>query len=123
MIRVTRSAVIDAPIETVWAVLRDFNSHWYWHPIIDSSEIEDGEPSDRIGCVRQIGKRTRNRASHRVQHECERDGQNGEMNEDRSRQARRGPRRAGAEYELLTIRELDAHIEYTCEPSGHAGRS
>ena len=54
MIRVTRSAVIDAPIETVWAVLRDFNSHWYWHPIIDSSEIEDGEPSDRIGCVRSF---------------------------------------------------------------------
>ena len=27
VIRVTRSAVIDAPIERVWAVLRDFNSH------------------------------------------------------------------------------------------------
>jgi len=54
MIRVTRSAVIDAPVETVWAVLRDFNSHWYWHPIIESSEIEAGEPADRIGCVRNF---------------------------------------------------------------------
>ena len=25
--RVVRSTVIDAPIERVWAVLRDFNSH------------------------------------------------------------------------------------------------
>ena len=54
MIRVTRSAVVDAPVETVWAVLRDFNSHWYWHPIIESSEIEAGEPADRIGCVRSF---------------------------------------------------------------------
>src|SRR5262245_43716919 len=54
MIRVTRSAVIDAPIERVWAVLRDFNSHTAWHPAVARSEIEDGAPSDQVGCVRSF---------------------------------------------------------------------
>ncbi len=54
MIRVTRSAVIDAPIERVWAVLRDFNSHTAWHPIVAQSEIEGGESSDQVGCVRNF---------------------------------------------------------------------
>ena len=52
MIRVTRSSVIDAPIERVWAVLRDFNSHIDWHPAIAHSEIEQGEQPDQVGCVR-----------------------------------------------------------------------
>jgi NADPH:quinone reductase len=52
MIRVRRSAVIDAPIERVWTVLRDFNSHSAWHPAVGPSEIEHGEPPDQIGCVR-----------------------------------------------------------------------
>jgi NADPH:quinone reductase-like Zn-dependent oxidoreductase len=54
MIKVTRSAVIDAPIERVWAVLRDFNSHTAWHAIVAESAIEGGEPSDQVGCVRNF---------------------------------------------------------------------
>jgi NADPH:quinone reductase-like Zn-dependent oxidoreductase len=54
VIRVRRSAVIDAPIERVWAVLRDFNSHSAWHPAVARSEIEHREPSDQIGCVRSF---------------------------------------------------------------------
>jgi NADPH:quinone reductase len=54
VIRVTRSAVIDAPIERVWAVLRDFNSHDAWHPVVAESSIEHGEPSDQVGCVRSF---------------------------------------------------------------------
>lgn len=54
MIRVVRSAVIDAPIERVWAVLRDFNSHTAWHPAIAQSAIENDEPSDQVGCVRSF---------------------------------------------------------------------
>src|SRR6185436_7940847 len=54
MIRVRRSAVIDAPLERVWAVLRDFNSHSAWHPAVGPSEIEHDEPPDRIGCVRSF---------------------------------------------------------------------
>jgi NADPH:quinone reductase-like Zn-dependent oxidoreductase len=54
MLRVRRSAVIDATIDRVWAVLRDFNSHSAWHPAVGPSEVEHGEPSDRIGCVRSF---------------------------------------------------------------------
>src|SRR5262249_59578400 len=54
MIRVCRSAVIDAPIDRVWAVLRDFNSHSAWHPAVGPSAIERGEPSDQVGCVRDF---------------------------------------------------------------------
>lgn len=54
MQRVVRSAVIDAPIERVWALLRDFNSHAAWHPAVAQSAIEGGGRSDRIGCVRNF---------------------------------------------------------------------
>lgn len=54
MQRVTRSAIIDAPIARVWEVLRDFNSHTAWHPAIAESQIEGGEPADRVGCVRNF---------------------------------------------------------------------
>jgi NADPH:quinone reductase-like Zn-dependent oxidoreductase len=54
MIKVTRSAIIDAPIERVWAVLRDFNSHAAWHPIVGESAIENGESADQVGCVRNF---------------------------------------------------------------------
>src|SRR6202047_4024546 len=54
MQRVIRSAVIDAPIEQVWAVLRDFNSHDAWHPAVADSHIEGGESADQVGCVRNF---------------------------------------------------------------------
>ena len=59
--RVIRSTVIDAPIERVWAILRDFNSHDRWHDIIDSSRIEGGERGDQIGCVRNFALKDGNR--------------------------------------------------------------
>ena len=52
--RVVRSTVIDAPIERVWAVLRDFNSHDQWHAVVDASRIENGEASSQVGCVRNF---------------------------------------------------------------------
>lgn len=48
------SSVIDAPIETVWAKIRDFNALPVWHPAIADSQIENGEPSDKIGCIRNF---------------------------------------------------------------------
>lgn len=54
MIRVTRSTVIDAPIEAVWGVLRDFNFHHAWHPVVADSHIENSEPADEVGCVRNF---------------------------------------------------------------------
>lgn len=52
--RVVRSTVIDAPIERVWAVIRDFNSHDQWHDVVDTSRIERDERSDQVGCVRNF---------------------------------------------------------------------
>jgi NADPH:quinone reductase-like Zn-dependent oxidoreductase len=44
----------------VWAVLRDFNSHTAWHPVVAESEIEGGDPSDQVGCVRRFSLRDGN---------------------------------------------------------------
>ncbi|NDG15665.1 MAG: SRPBCC family protein, partial [Betaproteobacteria bacterium] len=52
--RVVRSCVVDAPIERVWEVLRDFNSHDQWHTVVAQSAIEDQKTSDRVGCVRNF---------------------------------------------------------------------
>ncbi|MEO1491648.1 MAG: SRPBCC family protein [Pseudomonadota bacterium] len=54
MPRVVRSTIMDAPIEAVWEVIRDFNGHDQWHPAVASSQIERGQPSDRVGCVRNF---------------------------------------------------------------------
>jgi len=54
MIRIYVSSVIDAPVDRVWALIRDFNSLPQWHPRMVESEIEDGLPCDRVGCVRRF---------------------------------------------------------------------
>ena len=59
--RVVRSTIIDAPIERVWAVLRDFNSHDQWHGAIETSRIEGAERSDQVGCVRSFSLKDGNR--------------------------------------------------------------
>jgi len=54
MARVYVSSVIDAPVARVLERIRDFNALPRWHPRIRDSRIENGEPSDRIGCVRDF---------------------------------------------------------------------
>ncbi|WP_420404268.1 SRPBCC family protein [Nisaea sp.] len=54
MVRVLRSTVMEAPVEQIWEVLRDFNGHDRWHPAVTASAVERGEPSDRVGCVRRF---------------------------------------------------------------------
>ena len=54
MTKVFVSAVVNAPIEQVWNKVRDFNGLPQWHPRFSRSHIEDGLPSDRIGCVRNF---------------------------------------------------------------------
>jgi uncharacterized protein YndB with AHSA1/START domain len=65
MPRVYVSSVIDAPAAKVWEKVRDFNALPRWHPRIRESRIENGEPSDKVGCVRdfrlQNGDRIRER--------------------------------------------------------------
>jgi hypothetical protein len=48
------SHVIDAPIEKVWDVMRDFNDMPSYHPGIKKSIIEGPHPSDQVGCVRRL---------------------------------------------------------------------
>lgn len=54
MVKVVKSTVLDAPVEAVWEVLRDFNGHDQWHPAVADSHIERGQTSDRVGCVRRF---------------------------------------------------------------------
>ena len=65
MARVFVSSVIAAPASEVWARIRDFNGLPSWHPRIRESQIEGGEPADKVGCVRdfylQNGDRIRER--------------------------------------------------------------
>lgn len=54
MAKVYVSGIIDAPVDAVWAYARDFNGHGEWHPLIAESHIEEGRPSDQVGCVRNF---------------------------------------------------------------------
>lgn len=66
MARVYVSSVIDAPVGRVWARIRDFNGLPSWHPAIAESRIENGEPSDRVGCVRDFRLRNGERIRERL---------------------------------------------------------
>jgi hypothetical protein len=52
MPRVYTSSVIAAPADRVWEVIRDFNALPDWTEFVAESRIEEGQPSDKIGCVR-----------------------------------------------------------------------
>lgn len=54
MPKVVRSTIVDVPVDRLWAVLRDFNGHDRYHPIVAESAIERGHPSDKVGCVRRF---------------------------------------------------------------------
>ena len=54
MPKIVRSTIIDAPVDRVWDMLRDFNGSETWHPIVRQSAIERGQSSDKIGCVRRL---------------------------------------------------------------------
>ena len=54
MVKVYTSSVLDAPAERVWAVVRDFNALPAWHPAIADSRIEQNQPPDKVGCIRNF---------------------------------------------------------------------
>jgi hypothetical protein len=54
MARVYVSSIIDAPVARVWARVRDFNALPRWVPAVRESRIENGEPADKVGCVRDF---------------------------------------------------------------------
>lgn len=54
MARVYVSSVLQMPASKVWEHVRDFNALPRWHPRIADSQIENGEPSDKVGCIRNF---------------------------------------------------------------------
>jgi hypothetical protein len=54
MARVYVSSIIEAPAAKVWAKIRDFNGLPRWVPAVRESRIENGEPADKVGCVREF---------------------------------------------------------------------
>jgi Polyketide cyclase / dehydrase and lipid transport len=54
MAKVFTSSVVPAPIEAVWARVRDFNALPAWNPAVERSRIEGGLASDVVGCVRSF---------------------------------------------------------------------
>ena len=54
MVKIVKSTILEAPVEAVWTVLRDFNGHDQWHPAVADSHIERGFSSDKVGCVRRF---------------------------------------------------------------------
>jgi Polyketide cyclase / dehydrase and lipid transport len=54
VLKVVRSTILDAPVDRTWALIRDFNGHDQWHPLVERSLIERSQPSDKVGCVRRF---------------------------------------------------------------------
>jgi hypothetical protein len=54
MIKVYVSTVVDSPAEVVWGVVRDFNGLPRWTPFVADSRIEQNQPADRVGCIRNF---------------------------------------------------------------------
>lgn len=54
MARAYASAIIKAPVETVWSLVRDFNGLPNWANGIADSKIEGGLGADVVGCVRSF---------------------------------------------------------------------
>ena len=61
MAKVYISSVVNAPAAKVWVRVRDFNGLPTWHPAIAESRIENGEPADKVGCIRDFRLRNGDR--------------------------------------------------------------
>ena len=66
MARIYISSVIAAPAARVWGRVRDFNGMPGWHPAIAESRIENGEPADKVGCVRDFRLRNGDRLREKL---------------------------------------------------------
>ena len=66
MARVYISSVIDAPAPRVWERIRDFNGLPRWVPAVRDSRIENGEPPDKVGCVRDFSLQNGDRLRERL---------------------------------------------------------
>jgi Polyketide cyclase / dehydrase and lipid transport len=55
MAKIYISCVIEAPVETVWKYIRDFNGLPKWFPGVTDSHIEADQRSGQVGCIRNFG--------------------------------------------------------------------
>lgn len=53
MPHVLYSKVIDAPVDRVWALVRDFGALDKWFPFVDKCRLKDGAAPDQVGAVRE----------------------------------------------------------------------
>ena len=54
MARAYASTILEAPVQTVWSLVRDFNGLPSWAPAVAKSKIEDGLDADVVGCIRSF---------------------------------------------------------------------
>ena len=54
MAKAYASAILEAPVEAVWSVVRDYNGLPRWLPAVVESRIEEGRDADSVGCVRRL---------------------------------------------------------------------
>lgn len=54
MPKVYVSSVLNAPAGQVWSLVRDFNALPKWTGFVAESRIEQGEPADKIGSIRNF---------------------------------------------------------------------
>jgi Polyketide cyclase / dehydrase and lipid transport len=48
------STIIKAPVTDVWRVVRNFNGLADWTDFVSESRIENHEPADKVGCIRNF---------------------------------------------------------------------
>jgi hypothetical protein len=54
MAKVYVSCIVSAPANTVWRVVRSFNSLPEWTPFVADSRIEQNMSPDQVGCIRSF---------------------------------------------------------------------
>ena len=55
MVRIVKSTIMEAPIEAVWEVLRDFNGHDQWHPAVAESPASGGNGEGSVRTLKLKG--------------------------------------------------------------------
>lgn len=51
---VVSEGLINAPVDTVWGIIRGFNSLAEWHPYVASSELIEGDGDSSVGAIRRF---------------------------------------------------------------------
>jgi Polyketide cyclase / dehydrase and lipid transport len=54
MTQATYTAVLDHPLKTVWALIRDFNNYPAYIEGVSESAIEDDRRGDEVGAIRRF---------------------------------------------------------------------